>query len=160
MILEGLHLPFFAADHLLDVDRHLEATGDLREAISILTDHGLCRDHDHPGNTEVHTEADQGHTRLDPDPHQGDAEAEDETALDGMAREGEVQATAVIAAMTIEAEVEVAEEEAEDGVDNVEIFSRKMALGLKGLRSYTWDIKVTISFDWRPNQARLRMIAV
>jgi hypothetical protein len=114
---------------------------DRREGISIHTDRDLYRDHDHPDNTEVHTGVAQGHTRLGPDPHPGDVEAEDETALDGTAREEEVQAIAVIAAMTTEAEAEVVEEEAEDGVDTVVILSRKMALALRDLWSHTGDTK-------------------
>lgn len=117
MIPGGLRLPSFAADHLLDVDHHPEATVDRREQISTHTDHDLCRGRGHLDNTGAPTGAAQDLTHLDRDHRQEDEEAEDGIALGGMAQDGEVRATAVIAAMTIEAEAEVAEEEAEDGVD-------------------------------------------
>jgi hypothetical protein len=160
LILEGLHLLSFAADHLPDVGHHLEATADQREAISTHTDHCLYRGHGHPDNTEVHTEVAQGLTHPDPDPHQWDVEAEDETAPVEMAQEGEVQATAVIAATTIEAEAEVVEEEAEDGVDTVKWVSHQTVLGKMDPRSHWWDTKVAMSLDWRSNEAKLGVMAV
>jgi len=128
LIREDLHQLSFAVVHLRGVDHRREATADLREAISTLTDRGLCRGRDRPGNIGVHTEVAQGHIRPDLDPHQEDEEVEDGTALEGMAQDGEVQAIAVIVAMMIEAEAGVVEEEAEDGVETMESLSRKMAL--------------------------------
>jgi hypothetical protein len=142
LIPEGLHLPSFAAGHLPDVDPHPEATVDRREPISTHTDHGLCQGHDHLDNIEAPTGAAQDLTHLDPDPHQGDVEAEDGIALDGMAQDGEAQVTAVIAAMTIEAEAEVAEEEAEDGVDTVEWVSHQTALGEMDLRVHLIGVQM------------------
>jgi hypothetical protein len=151
LIPEGLHLPAFVVGHPLDADHHLEATGDLKEPISTLTDRGRYLDRDHPDSIEVHTEVARDRTRLDPDHRREDVEGEggDETALGGMAQDGEVQATAVTVAMMIAAEVEVAEEEAEDGVDTAEILSQKMVLEFRDLWSYMWDTKMVFSFDWR-----------
>jgi hypothetical protein len=57
-------------------------------------------------------------------------EEEDETALGGMAQDGEAQVTAVIVAMMIGAEAEVVEEEAAEDVDIVKILLRITALEL------------------------------
>jgi hypothetical protein len=151
LIPEGLHLPAFAADRPLDADHHLEATGDLKEPISTLTDRGRYLDRDHPDSIEVPTEVARDLTRPDPDHRREDVEGEggDETALGGMAQDGEAQVTVVTVAMMIAAEVEVAEEEAGDGADTAEILSRKMALEFKDLRSYMWDTKMVFSFDRR-----------
>lgn len=144
MIPEGLHLPAFAADRPLDADHHLEATGDLKEPILTLTDRGRYLDRDHLDSIEVPTEVAQDHTRPDPDRRREDVEGEggDEIALGGMAQDGGAQVTVVTVAMMIAAEVEVAEEEAGDGVDTAEILSRKIALEFKDLRSYMWDTKM------------------
>ncbi len=123
LIPEGLHLPAFAVDHLLDADHHPEAMGDLREPISTLTDRGLFLDPDHLDNTEVPTGVAQGHTPPDPDHHQEDVEGEDVTVLGAMLQGGEVQAIAAIAVMMTEAEVEVGEEEVEDGAEVVELLA-------------------------------------
>lgn len=129
LIPEDLRQLSSAAAHLLDVDHHHEAMEDRREGISTHTDQDLCRGHDRLDNTEVRTEVAQDLIPPDRDHHQEDEGVEDETALEGMVRGGEVQATAVTAAMTIAVEVEVVEGEAEDGVDTVELISHKMALG-------------------------------
>src|ERR1700730_715731 len=89
---EDLHQPYSEVAHLLGVGHHPELMADPKEPISTHTDHDLCLDHVYPDNTEAPTEVAQDRTHPDLDHHQEDVEVEDETALEGMAQDGGVQA--------------------------------------------------------------------
>jgi hypothetical protein len=117
------------AAHLLGVGHHPEVTADPKEQISTRTDRGLCRDHDHPDNTEAPTEVVQDHTPLDLVHHQEDV-GDGVTVPEGMVQDGEAQVIAVIAVTMIEAEAGVVEEEAVDGV-NTERLSHLTGVRIK-----------------------------